>query len=75
VFEQLFFRKRVMSKTVTFRISPQGKTTVKTEGYKGVECKAASEIFENLGQVTSDTPTDEMYQEDAVFQYQEADCE
>ena len=50
-----------MTKTVTFTISPKGQMTVKTKGYAGADCRRASAIFEELGTVISDTPTEEMY--------------
>ena len=50
-----------MTKTIQVRISPQGRFTVETKGYSGTECRDASKIFENLGHVVCDTPTEEMY--------------
>ena len=50
-----------MSKQIRIRVSPEGETTVKTEGYSGTECLEASKPFERLGRVTSDEITTEMY--------------
>ena len=42
----------------------KGQVTVKAEGYPGATCTDATKLIEKaLGQVTEDTPTEEMYQE------------
>lgn len=47
-------------KIVTTTIHKGGTVTVKTEGFDGAECVAATEEFERrLMAKTSDTPTDE----------------
>jgi hypothetical protein len=47
---------------VIIRISPDGKTSVKAEGYQGPSCTTVTAPFlQGLGQVIDDTPTPEMY--------------
>lgn len=46
-----------------------GKVNIKTEGYSGSSCQAATEGLERrLGIVTSDEATEEMYTETDEFQ-------
>jgi hypothetical protein len=55
-----------MAKTVSITVSRDNRITVKTDGYAGEVCKDASKMFERLGEVTSDTPTEEMYHNDQI---------
>jgi hypothetical protein len=44
-------------------VSPQGETTVQTQGYAGAECLAASAFLEKaLGVTTREVHTAEFYQ-------------
>ena len=42
-------------------IDPKSQITVKSEGFSGTECRDATKIFEDMGRVVNDTPTEEMY--------------
>lgn len=50
--------------TITIRIAPDGTPEISVEGIKGGGCKAATAEIEAAygGEVTSDTPTTEMYE-------------
>jgi hypothetical protein len=47
-------------KQIEITISPSGDTSLKTKGFAGSACKRETKEFEALlGNVTSDTPTEE----------------
>ena len=51
-------------KSIEIIISPTGATTVQTKGFAGAGCREATRLIEQaLGQVQSDKPTTEMYQD------------
>ena len=51
-------------KTIEIVVSPTGQTQVKTKGFTGSECLAASEFIEKaLGQRTSEQLTSEFHQQ------------
>lgn len=51
-----------MSKTIIVTRKKDGNLEIKTEGFSGEACKDATKTLkERLGVVTSETATDEMY--------------
>ncbi len=49
-------------KTIQILVSPQGQTTVTTQGFAGSQCREASKFLEQaLGQRTSERLTGEFY--------------
>lgn len=53
-------------KRIIITVDVQGGSTIRTEGYQGADCqKASSKLEVALGQVRSDEPTPEIYQEAA----------
>ena len=53
-----------MSGEITFHFQKGGKVTMEVNGVKGEACTSVAAPFQEkmLGQVTSSTPTDEMYE-------------
>lgn len=56
-------------KTIEVTVLPTGETKVRTQGFAGSECQAASKFLERaLGQVRSDRLTDEFFQQATAHQ-------
>lgn len=57
------YEELMSQKQITARIDPKGGVTIKTSGFDGAECLAATrDIEKRLGNLVSDAPTDEMNQ-------------
>jgi hypothetical protein len=53
-----------VSRTIEILVSPQGETTLTTQGFSGNSCREASEFLEKaLGEGTSEQLTAEFYAE------------
>ena len=51
-------------KTIEIVIDQRGEARLQTRGFAGASCRDASRLLEQaLGEVKSDTPTAEMYQQ------------
>ena len=61
-------------KTIEIVVDQRGEARLQTMGFAGASCRDASRLLEQaLGDVASDTPTAEMYQQHpAATQQQEA---
>ncbi len=58
-----------MPRTIEVTVSPRGETAVRTRGYAGADCLAASRFLEQaLGVVTADVKTPEFHQGQAAEQ-------
>ena len=52
-----------MNQTIEIRISPQGESTITTQGFRGKSCQDASRFLEEaLGRTTRESLTGEFYQ-------------
>jgi hypothetical protein len=59
-----------MSRVIEITVSPSGETTVKTKGYAGADCLAASRFLEQaLGTSSADHKTAEFYAETPAEQH------
>ena len=53
-----------MDKQVIIQVSPDGEVKIDAVGFKGNACtKATAALIKAMGQVTSNTPKPEMYQQ------------
>ena len=58
-----------MIQTIEIIITPQGETTVQTQGFTGASCRDASKFLEEaLGNRTGERLTGEFYQSASVAQ-------
>jgi len=53
-------------KLIKIRIDEDGKAEIETTGFKGGECKAATESIKKMYQNSTDTNTQEFYQTEAA---------
>ena len=61
-----------MSRVIEVIVSPQGETTVQTQGYVGGDCLQASQFLEQaLGMVLADRKTPEFFEIQQTRQHQE----
>jgi hypothetical protein len=61
-----------MTQMIEILVTPTGKTTVQTKGFRGATCRDASRFLEQaLGQRTAEQLTTEFHQAEAVRQSQE----
>lgn len=60
-----------MDKRIQIIVSPTGVATIRTNGFHGIECKAATRSLEQaLGVPVNDLPTAEYYEVPVVSQSQ-----
>lgn len=61
-----------MLRVIEVLVSPQGETTVQTQGYIGRDCLQASQFLEEaLGVVLAERKTTEFFQSQQAAQHQE----
>jgi len=59
-------------KTIEILVTPDGKTTVRTVGFRGSSCREATRVIEQaIGRTQSERLTSEFYQVEAIYQSQQ----